>query len=59
MLVQVSEGLHDALWQIADCSMLSPGDSVKDRLFSNTLLEMTHANVMPRSLTLIDMLQVY
>ena len=44
MLVHKSEGLHDALWQIADSSMQSPGDSVDDSLFANAVLEMIRAH---------------
>lgn len=44
MLVHKSESLHDALWQIADSSMQSPGDSVDDSIFANAVLEMIRAH---------------
>ena len=44
MLARKSEGLHDALWQIADSSMQSPGDSIDDSLFANAVLEMIRAH---------------
>jgi hypothetical protein len=43
-LVRKSEKLHDGLWQIADSSMQSPGDSVDDSLFTGAILEMIRAH---------------
>jgi hypothetical protein len=46
VVVQIrdAERLHDRLWQIADSSMQSPGDSVDDAIFSNAIMEMIRAN---------------
>jgi hypothetical protein len=44
LLERKSESLHDRLWQIADSSMQSPGDSIDDSLFSNAILEMIRAH---------------
>jgi len=44
MLERKSESLHDGLWQIADSSMQSPGDSIDDSLFTSAVLEMIRAH---------------
>ena len=44
MLIRDTERLHDRLWQVADSSMQSPGDSIDDSIFSNAILEMIRAN---------------
>jgi hypothetical protein len=44
MLIRDAERLHDRLWQVADSSMQSPGDSIADSIFSNAILEMIRAN---------------
>ena len=44
MLIRDAERLHDRLWQVADSSMQSPGDSIDDSIFSSAILEMIRAN---------------
>ena len=44
MLIRDAERLHDRLWQVADSSMQSPGDSIDDSIFSNAIMEMIRAN---------------
>jgi hypothetical protein len=43
-LVREAERIHDRLWQVADRSMQSPGDSIDDSIFSNAVMEMIRAN---------------
>jgi len=43
-LIRAAERLHDRLWQVADSSMQSPGDSVDDSIFTRAILEMVRAN---------------
>ena len=43
-LVRDVERLHDRLWQVADRSMQSPGDSIDDSIFSNAIMEIIRAN---------------
>ena len=44
MQVRDAERLHDRLWEVADRSMQSPGDSIDDSIFSNAIMEMIRAN---------------
>ena len=44
MLIRDAERLHDMLWQVADRSMQSPGDSIDDSIFSSAIMEMIRAN---------------
>lgn len=44
MQLRKAERLHDRLWQVADSSMQSPGDSIDDSIFSNAILAMIRAN---------------
>jgi len=43
-LVRDAERLHDRLWEVADRSMQSPGDSIDDSIFSNAIMEIIRAN---------------
>lgn len=43
-LIRAAERLHDKLWQVADSSMQSPGDSIDDSIFTRSILEMIRAN---------------
>lgn len=43
-LIRDAERLHDKLWQVADSSMQSPGDSIDDSIFTSAILEMIRAN---------------
>jgi hypothetical protein len=43
-LVRDAERIHDRLWQVADRSMQTPGDSIDDSIFSNAIMEMIRAN---------------
>ena len=43
-LIRDAERLHDKLWQVADSSMQSPGDSIDDSIFTGAILEMIRAN---------------
>lgn len=44
MQIRDAERLHDRLWEVADRSMQSPGDSIDDSIFSNAIMEMIRAN---------------
>jgi hypothetical protein len=44
MLIRDAERLHDRLWQVADSSMQTPGDSIDDAIFSSAVMEMIKAN---------------
>jgi hypothetical protein len=43
-LIRDAERLHDRLWEVADRSMQSPGDSIDDSIFSNAIMEIIRAN---------------
>jgi hypothetical protein len=43
-MIREAERIHDKLWQVADSSMSSPGDSIDDSIFVNAILEMIKAN---------------
>lgn len=44
MQIRDAERLHDRLWEVADRSMQSPGDSIDDSIFSGAIMEMIRAN---------------